>query len=219
MRGIVSLCYGAVCQQQLGSLSLMNRLTAVALPNNIMLSSTRRIAGWIAEVLTHLGDSAVEQRVLHRLDRAGRQPLAQPRGLGEHGPHRMLIVLQRAREFALKSQLYWFLDTGAGVAVLFMSAIVMLVGVVVARVADRHEGAGGKAVRRGTLIAARRAQCCAGNAGYVGRDPVGGSAGEGGGGGVSAGGGESTPDRGHGAGVGEAAGRAGCGVSDRGVKV
>ncbi|HTR00486.1 MAG TPA: ABC transporter permease [Candidatus Acidoferrum sp.] len=37
-----------------------------------------------------------------------------------------------ANEFALRSQLYWFLDTGAGVAVLFMSAIVLLVGIVVA---------------------------------------------------------------------------------------
>lgn len=35
-------------------------------------------------------------------------------------------------QFALRSQFYWMLDTGAGVAVLFMAAIVMLVGIVVA---------------------------------------------------------------------------------------
>ena len=36
-----------------------------------------------------------------------------------------------AAEFAWRSQLYWMLDTGAGVAVLFMAAIVCLVGAVV----------------------------------------------------------------------------------------
>lgn len=36
-----------------------------------------------------------------------------------------------ARQFARRSQLYWMLDTGAGTAVLFMSAIVCLVGVVI----------------------------------------------------------------------------------------
>lgn len=36
-----------------------------------------------------------------------------------------------AREFAWRSQLYWMLDTGAGVAVLFMAAIVCLVGAVI----------------------------------------------------------------------------------------
>jgi len=35
-------------------------------------------------------------------------------------------------EFALRSQYYWMGDTGAGVAVLFMAAIVLLVGLVVA---------------------------------------------------------------------------------------
>jgi putative ABC transport system permease protein len=37
-----------------------------------------------------------------------------------------------AKQFALRSQLYWMLDTGAGIAVLFMAGIVFLVGVVVA---------------------------------------------------------------------------------------
>ncbi len=37
-----------------------------------------------------------------------------------------------ASEFALRSQFYWMGDTGAGVAVLFMAAIVLLVGLVVA---------------------------------------------------------------------------------------
>ncbi|HET8730553.1 MAG TPA: FtsX-like permease family protein, partial [Moraxellaceae bacterium] len=37
-----------------------------------------------------------------------------------------------ADEFARKSQLFWMLDTGAGVAVLFLGGIVFLVGVVIA---------------------------------------------------------------------------------------
>ncbi|APW36571.1 ABC transporter permease [Rhodoferax koreense] len=37
----------------------------------------------------------------------------------------------RAGEFARRSQLYWMFDTGAGIAVLFMAAIVCLVGAVV----------------------------------------------------------------------------------------
>ena len=36
-----------------------------------------------------------------------------------------------AKQFAWRSQLYWMLDTGAGVAVLFMAAIVCLVGAVI----------------------------------------------------------------------------------------
>lgn len=37
-----------------------------------------------------------------------------------------------ASDFARQSQVHWILDTGAGVAVLFMAAIVLLVGIVVA---------------------------------------------------------------------------------------
>jgi putative ABC transport system permease protein len=41
------------------------------------------------------------------------------------------VQLWTAADFAERSQLYWLLDTGAGVAVLFMAAIVCLVGAVV----------------------------------------------------------------------------------------
>jgi putative ABC transport system permease protein len=41
------------------------------------------------------------------------------------------VQLWTARDFAERSQLYWLLDTGAGVAVLFMAAIVCLVGAVI----------------------------------------------------------------------------------------
>lgn len=49
-------------------------------------------------------------------------------GLHGFGPYEVWT----ADEFARKSQLFWMLDTGAGVAVLFLGGIVFLVGVVIA---------------------------------------------------------------------------------------
>ena len=49
-------------------------------------------------------------------------------GKSSFGPYQIWT----ADHFALRSQFYWMLDTGAGIAVLFMATIVFLVGVVVA---------------------------------------------------------------------------------------
>ena len=48
-------------------------------------------------------------------------------GAASFGPYE----LWTARDFARRSQLYWLLDTGAGIAVLFMAVIVCMVGAIV----------------------------------------------------------------------------------------
>ncbi|EGK71464.1 hypothetical protein METUNv1_02858 [Methyloversatilis universalis FAM5] len=48
-------------------------------------------------------------------------------GAASFGPYE----LWTAQEFARRSQLYWLLDTGAGIAVLFMAVIVCIVGAIV----------------------------------------------------------------------------------------
>ncbi|WP_329741030.1 ABC transporter permease [Dyella sp. A6] len=49
------------------------------------------------------------------------------RGSASFGPY----TVWTARDFARRSQLYWILDTGAGVGVLFLAGIVFLVGAVI----------------------------------------------------------------------------------------
>ena len=49
------------------------------------------------------------------------------RGSSSFGPY----TVWTARDFARRSQLYWILDTGAGVGVLFLAGIVFLVGAVI----------------------------------------------------------------------------------------
>lgn len=68
---------------------------------------------WVARV-RHPGDATQIARRLNHQD--------------DFGPY----SIWTAKAFARRSQLYWLLDTGAGVAVLFLAAIVLLSGVVIA---------------------------------------------------------------------------------------
>lgn len=75
---------------------------------------------WVAT----LRQFAKAVNVLARLE-----PQASQRGTGFTNPFGAYAVWT-ADEFARRSQLYWLLDTGAGITVLFMAAIVCVVGAV-----------------------------------------------------------------------------------------
>lgn len=75
---------------------------------------------WVAT----LRQFAKAVNVLARLE-----PQASQRGTGITNPFGAYAVWT-ADEFARRSQLYWLLDTGAGITVLFMAAIVCVVGAV-----------------------------------------------------------------------------------------
>jgi len=86
------------------------------------IDSARQIAG--AEATA--GPTYVVART-HQPEQAAEVQARLAGGAPGFGP----FAVWTAEEFALRSQLYWLLDTGAGVAVLFMVGIVCLVGTVV----------------------------------------------------------------------------------------
>ena len=86
------------------------------------LDSARQIAGTDAAA----GPTYVAART-HQPGQAADVQARLAHGAPGFGP----FAVWTAEEFALRSQLYWLLDTGAGVAVLFMVGIVCLVGTVV----------------------------------------------------------------------------------------
>ena len=94
----------------LGGVNILCSLNTARRLNN---SNKNNVTYWVAKVKNSQNIQSVTDQL---------------KGNSSFGPYEV----STAKEFAHRSQFFWMLDTGAGVAVLFMVVIVILVGIVVA---------------------------------------------------------------------------------------